>query len=210
MKVSGFLHCAFRSSDPVRIGKFYARLFECDFFIHPVLSGLGIVMVKIANPESVYRGLLEFWPLDLHWDGVEGCFRRVAPGAQSAQTHVALRVDQPKEEILEALRQGGIDARYELRGPGFQIVCFDDPDGNFVEVFPNIETVAMPPDAHCSLEDLEAVMAEKAKWVETVKRAKEGEPDVYPMVYHPMIRSLSLPRSAGRRKEPSDEKNEVQ
>ena len=64
MKASSFLHCALRSPDPVRIGKFYACLFDCSFFIHPVLTGLGVVMVKIASPESVFRGILEFWPLD--------------------------------------------------------------------------------------------------------------------------------------------------
>ena len=62
MKVSSFLHCALRSPDPVRIGKFYADLFESGFFIHPVLAGLGIVMVKLANPESVYRGILRRSP----------------------------------------------------------------------------------------------------------------------------------------------------
>ena len=58
MKASGFLHWALRSPDPIRIGKFYADLFECGFFIHPILSGLGVVIVKIANPKSVFRGIL--------------------------------------------------------------------------------------------------------------------------------------------------------
>jgi len=49
MKASSFLHCALRSPDPRQIGKFYADLFECGFFIHPVLAGLGVVMVKISN-----------------------------------------------------------------------------------------------------------------------------------------------------------------
>ena len=58
MKVSGFLHCAVRSPNPVRIGKFYADLFECGFFIHPVLAGLGVVMVKITNPDFWFAELL--------------------------------------------------------------------------------------------------------------------------------------------------------
>jgi hypothetical protein len=41
MKASSFLHCALRSPDHIRIGKFYADLFECGFLIHPVLFGLG-------------------------------------------------------------------------------------------------------------------------------------------------------------------------
>jgi len=194
MKASALLHCAFRSPDPVRIGKFYAEVFESHFFIHPVLSGLGIVMVKIASPDSVYRGLLEFWPLDLEWDGANGSFRRVTPAPAARQTHIALRVDQTREEIFAALKEKSLNARYETRGPGFQIVCFDDPDGNFVEVFPNMETVPLPEDAYCSAEALEHVMAEKARWVETTTRHVQGEPDIYPLVYHPMIRSLSLPR----------------
>jgi len=141
MKVSSFLHCALRSPDPVRIGKFYADLFECGFFIHPVLAGLGVVMVKIASPESVFRGLLEFWPLDVYWDGATASLRKIPPGPIPMQAHVAFRVDRTKEEILEILTARGLQARYEPRGPGFYIVGFDDPDGNFVELFPNVETM---------------------------------------------------------------------
>ncbi len=77
MKASGFLYCALRSPDPLRIGKFYADLFECGFFIHPILSGLRVVIVKIANPESVLRGILEFWPLDIHWEGATASLLRI-------------------------------------------------------------------------------------------------------------------------------------
>ena len=80
MKASSFLHCALRSPDPRRIGKFYADLFECGFFIHPVLAGLGVVMVKISSPDSVFRGILEFWPLDVHWEGTTASIRRVPTG----------------------------------------------------------------------------------------------------------------------------------
>ena len=102
VKASGFLHCALRSPDPARVGKFYADLFECGFFIHPV-SGLGIVMVKIANPEAAFRGLLEFWPLDIHWDGPTASLRRISPGPMPMPAHVAFRVDLTKEEILETI-----------------------------------------------------------------------------------------------------------
>ncbi len=66
MKASSFLHCALRSPNPMRIGRFYANLFECGFLIHPVLSGLEGVIVKISSPESVFRGILEFWPFDIY------------------------------------------------------------------------------------------------------------------------------------------------
>jgi hypothetical protein len=110
MKASSLLHCALRSPDPVRIGKFYAGLFDCGFFIHPVLAGLGVVIVKIASPESVFRGLLEFWPLDLLWDGATASLRRIPKSLPQMQNHVALRVDWSKEQILEELNGKGIAA----------------------------------------------------------------------------------------------------
>ena len=168
MKASGFLHCALRSPDPVRIGKFYSDLFECGFLIHPILSGLGVVLVKIANPESVFRGILEFWPLDILWEGGTASLRRISPGAIPMQNHVAFRVDCSKEEVLEMLAAKGIAARYEPRGHGFFIVGFDDPDGNFVEIFPDFESVELPPEAFCTAQELDRVMAERARWVENL------------------------------------------
>jgi hypothetical protein len=81
-------------------------------------------MVKISNPDSVFRGILEFWPLDVHWEGTTASIRRVPPGPLPMQNHVAFRVDRSKEEILEILTRKGITARYEPRGPGFLIVGF--------------------------------------------------------------------------------------
>jgi catechol 2,3-dioxygenase-like lactoylglutathione lyase family enzyme len=182
MKVSGFLHCALRSRDPARLGKFYADLFECGFFIHPVLTGLGVVMVKISNPESVFRGILEFWPLDVHWDGSTASIRRIPRGPIPMQTHVAFRVDQPKEQIFEMLAAKGIPARYEPRGPGFLIVGFDDPDGNFVELFPDMETMALPPEGYCTAQDLDRVMAESAAWVKNLASVDEHGQTFYPLV----------------------------
>ena len=195
MKASSLLHCAFRSPDPVRIGKFYAEIFECGFYIHPVLSGLGIVMVKLASPEALYRGLLEFWPADLHWDGAKARFERKAEPLAMVQNHVAVRVDQTREEIF-AMLEGRVDnVRYEPRGPGFQIVCFDDPDGNFVEIFPDIDTVPLPAEAFCSSDELDGVMAELARYVEAEAEPNEATGSkIYPMVYHPLARSLALPR----------------
>lgn len=199
MKASALLHCAFRSPDPVRIGKFYAGIFDGHFYIHPVLSGLGIVMVKVAHPEALYRGLLEFWPANLHWNGPAGRFERRPAENHPTQNHVALRVDQDRETIFAQL-EGRVDGvRYEARGPGFQIVCFDDPDGNFVEIFPNFETVPLPPEAFCTVGELDGVMAGLARYAES-----EAETDpvtgttFYPLVYHPLARSLALPRKKPR------------
>src|SRR5215470_3508851 len=63
------LHIAVRARDPDRLGRFYADLFDGDFFVHPVMTGLGIVIVKISHPDAIFRGLLEFWPWDVVWDG---------------------------------------------------------------------------------------------------------------------------------------------
>ena len=166
MKASAFLHCAFRSPEPLRIGKFYASLFDCGFFVHPVLAGLGVVMVKIANPEAVYRGLIEFWPLDILWDGPTTSLRRGRGGEPGSQNHLAFRVDQSKEEILNELSRRGIAARFEPRGLGMEIVCFDDPDGNFVEIFPGVDHVSLPPEAFCPVENIDAAMALFASQIE--------------------------------------------
>ena len=182
MKASGFLHCALRSPNPIRIGKFYADLFECGFFIHPVLSGLGVIMVKIANPESVFRGLLEFWPLDVHWDGTTASIRKIPAGPIPMQNHVAFRVDRPKEEILKMLTAKGIAARYEPRGPGIVVVSFDDPDGNFVELFPDIETMELSPEALCTAENLDRVMAQTAAIVANLASLNTRGEITYPLV----------------------------
>ena len=195
MKASSLLHCAFRSPDPVRLGKFYAEIFECGFYIHPVLSGLGIVMLKLTNPEAVYRGLLEFWPAELHWNGNKARFERRPAEFAPVQNHIAVRVDQSREEIFTSLEGRVKSVRYEARGPGFQIVCFDDPDGNFVEIFPNLDTVPLPPEAYCSVDELDEVMAELSRYAEAESVREEASSlTVYPLVYHPLARSLALPR----------------
>jgi hypothetical protein len=182
MTASSFLHCALRSPDPVRIGKFYADLFECGFLIHPVLSGLGVVMVKIANRESVFRGILEFWPLDIQWDGAAASLRKISAGPAPMQNHLAFRVDRPKEEILEMLAAKDIVARYEPRGPGLLVVGFDDPDGNFVELFPDVETMELPAGAFCTAQELDQVMARSAAFVRNLGSVNERGESVYPLV----------------------------
>ena len=41
MKTSELLHFAFRARDPLALGKWYAELFEGQFFLHPVMSPWG-------------------------------------------------------------------------------------------------------------------------------------------------------------------------
>ena len=154
MKASGFLHCALRSPDPVRIGKFYADLFECNFFIHSVPMSFESVLAHSLAQHS--------WPLDV--------------------PHVAFRVDRPKEEILELLTAEGIAARYEPRGPGLLVVGFDDPDGNFVELFPDFETMELPSEAFCNAENLDRVMAQTAARVTKLASLNSHGETTYPLV----------------------------
>ena len=80
------------------------------------------------------------------------------------------------------LTSRGIAACYEPRSGGLVIVGFDDPDGNFVELFPNIETTELPPHAFCSAQELDRAMAEcKAFLGEWVSVEEPGEP-IYPLV----------------------------
>ena len=98
------------------------------------------------------------------------------------QNHVAFRVDLAKEEIFERLTSRGITARYEPRSGDLVIVGFDDPDGNFVELFPNIETTDLPPQAFCSAQELDRVMAEcKALLDRGALVEARGQP-FYPLV----------------------------
>ena len=142
-------------------------------------------MVKITNAESVFRGILEFWPLDIYWDGSTASIRKIAPGPMPMQTHVAFRVDRSKDDILEALTAQGVKARFEPRGTGLIIVGFDDPDGNFVEIFPDVETMELPPGAFCQTEDLDQVMAECTACVENFASTNEHGRTVYPLVPQP-------------------------
>src|SRR4029079_6677304 len=93
MKTSELLHFAFRARDPLALGRWYADVFEGQFFVHPVMSALGIMIVKINHHEAVFNGLIEFWPWDLQWDGQAEVFRKIAPQpSTTSYGHVALKV----------------------------------------------------------------------------------------------------------------------
>ena len=77
MKTNGILHYAFRARDPERLGHFYAGLFDGQFLLHPVMTGLGIVIVKIGESKACFNGLLEFWPWDVEWNGATATFRKI-------------------------------------------------------------------------------------------------------------------------------------
>jgi hypothetical protein len=150
MRTSELLHYAFRARDPLKLAHFYADLFEGDFFLHPVMTALNILVVKINHPEAVFDGLLEFWPWDVVWDGGACVFRKVA--AQPSPTsygHLAVKVSLTTEQIAAELKRRGIAHRLEPRTPDFVIPVIDDPEGNMIELFPNVAHVDLPPQALC-------------------------------------------------------------
>jgi catechol 2,3-dioxygenase-like lactoylglutathione lyase family enzyme len=151
MQTSTILHYAFRARDPEKLGHFYADLFEGRFVLHPVMTALGIIMVKLNHPEALFNGLLEIWPWDLIWDGRAAVFRKVPPQpSPTSYGHIAVKVIHGTAQIIDELRQRGLPHRMEPRGPGFLIPVIDDPEGNMIELFPNMDHAPVPPEALCS------------------------------------------------------------
>jgi hypothetical protein len=161
MKTSELLHFAFRARDPLALGRWYAELFEGQFFLHPVMSALGIVIVKINHPEAVFNGLLEFWPWDIEWDGHAAVFRKIElQPAPTSYGHVAVKVAAESDAICAELRRRGIPHRMEPRAMGFLIPVIDDPEGNMVELFPNIDHLPLPEKALCAPAHIDAALAQ--------------------------------------------------
>jgi hypothetical protein len=177
MRTSELLHFAFRARDPLALGKWYAELFEGQFFIHPVMSAMGIVIVKINHPEAVFDGLLEFWPWDVGWDGHAAVFRRIEPQpTPTSYGHAAVKVSADAETICAELRRRGIPHRMEPRATGFLIPVVDDPEGNMVELFPNIDNLPLPGKALCTIEHVDAALAEvRGAFAELTKDLKPGD-----------------------------------
>jgi hypothetical protein len=174
MKTSELLHFAFRARDPLALGRWYAELFEGQFFVHPIMSALGIVIVKLNHPEAVFDGLVEFWPWDLSWDGAAGVFRKIDPQpSPTSYGHAAVKVAADAETIQAELRRRGLKYRMEPRAMGFMIPVVDDPEGNMVELFPNIDNLPLPGKALCPPEHLDAALAQiRVGFAELTKNLK--------------------------------------
>lgn len=181
MHASELLHYACRAKDPERQGFFYAELFEGVFLLHPVMSALGIVMVKLNHPQALFHGLLEFWPWDVVWDGWAKRFRRVTPQpSPTSYGHLAVKVAATTEEIVAELDLRGIKHRLEPRKPDLWIPAIDDPEGNMIELFPNIDHMEVPPQALCPPEFArDALAAIKAEFA--AKTAHLKPEDGYPL-----------------------------
>jgi hypothetical protein len=135
------------------------------------MSALGIVIVKINHPEAVFDGLLEFWPWDLVWDGESAVFRRVEPRpSPTSYGHAAVKVTSDTDTIRAELDRRGIRYRLEPRSMGFVIPVVDDPEGNMVELFPNIDNMPLPDKALCPPEHIDAALAQvRAGFAELTK-----------------------------------------
>jgi len=177
MKTSELLHFAFRARDPLALGRWYAELFEGQFFVHPVMSALGIVIVKINHPEAVFDGLLEFWPWDLVWDGAACVFRKIEPRpSQTSYGHMAVKVTADARTICGELERRGIAYRMEPRATGFLIPVVDDPEGNMIELFPNIDNMPLPGKALCPPEHIDAALAEiQTAFAQVTKNLKKED-----------------------------------
>jgi hypothetical protein len=161
MKTSELLHFAFRARDPLALGRWYAELFEGQFFVHPVMAALGIMIVKINHPEAVFDGLLEFWPWDLMWDSAAFVFRKIEPRpSPTSYGHMAVKVTADARTISTELERRGIAYRMEPRATGFLIPVVDDPEGNMIELFPNIDNIPLPGKALCPPEHIDAALVE--------------------------------------------------
>jgi hypothetical protein len=174
MRTSELLHFAFRARNPLALGRWYAELFEGQFFIHPVMSALGIVIVKINHPEAVFDGLLEFWPWDLEWDGAAEVFRKIeARPSPTSYGHMAVKVAADAEGIAAELQRREITFRMEPRAMGFLIPVIDDPEGNMIELFPNIDHVVLPDKAMCPPEHIDAALVQVRMGFEQMMKGRD-------------------------------------
>jgi hypothetical protein len=180
MRTSELLHFAFRARDPLALGKWYAELFDGQFLVHPVMAAIGIAIVKINHPEAVFDGLIEFWPWDIEWDGKARVFRKIEPRpTPTSYGHAAVKVAADSDTICAELQRRGITYRIEPRATGWLIPVVDDPEGNMVELFPNIDHMPVPPQALCPPQHIDAALSEvRAAFNERMKNvnAADGVP----------------------------------
>jgi hypothetical protein len=69
-----------------------------------------------------------------------------------------VKVAADAETIRAELERRGIAYRLEPRAMGFEIPVVDDPEGNMVELFPNIDHVPLPGKAFCPPEQVDVAL----------------------------------------------------
>jgi hypothetical protein len=135
------------------------------------------VIVKINHPEAVFDGLLEFWPWDLEWAGQACVFRKIeARPSPTSYGHATLKVAADVRAICSELERRGVAYRMEPRATGFLIAVVDDPEGNMIELFPNIDNVPLPGKALCAPEHIGAALAQvREAFGQLTKNLKEAD-----------------------------------
>jgi hypothetical protein len=135
------------------------------------------VIVKINHPEAVFDGLLEVWPWDLEWDGQACVFRRIeSRPSLTSYGHMALKVAADAPTICAELERRGIAFRMEPRAMGFLIPVVDDPEGNMIELFPNVDNISLPGKSLCPPEHIDAALAEvRAAFGQLTKNLNEAD-----------------------------------
>src|SRR5262249_18412127 len=153
---------------------------ESPFFLHPVMTALGIIMVKLNHPETLYHGLLEFWPWDIVWDGNAAVFRRVsAQPSPTSYGHLAVKVSNHTNQIIDELRQGGTAPARGPRGPGLFPPLTAAPKGNLIDVSPTRDQIEVPPEALCPAAQAgKAIAAIRQRFAERMANhpAEQGYP----------------------------------
>ena len=86
-----------------------------------------------------------------------------------------LKVAADAETICDELTKRGIAYRMEPRAMGFLIPVMDDPEGNMIELFPNIAHVELPGKALCPPEQIDAALAQIRAGFEAVDEESQSE-----------------------------------
>jgi hypothetical protein len=146
MRTTELLHYACRARNPEKLGMFYADLFEGQFLVQPIMAALGIALVKLNHPEALFDGLLEFWPWDVIWDSRSASFAGRAAASPTSYGHVAVKVAMDRDAVIAELDRRRIVYRIEPR-PRLHGADHRRSGGNMIELFPNVDTMPVPPEA---------------------------------------------------------------
>lgn len=129
------LHMSFRVQDPERSAALYAELLDGHSIDPgPVLRPAGVKSIAFGqNKRGSLADMLEFWPLDKHW---QGDFVPNDPRHHQPFGHVAFATAKSYAELAAIAQKYDVTIRQEPRGPlGLTPVIYDY-DGNFLEFFP--------------------------------------------------------------------------
>src|SRR5262249_22201922 len=146
------------------------------------------IVIKINHPAALFNGLIEFWPWDVIWDGAGGVFRRVrAQPSPTSYGHLAVKVSASAKDIIAELQRKDIAFRTEPRAPGFSVLAIDEPEGNMIELFPNVDHMSVLPEAIVPRDRAAKAIAEMRR--DFAKAAAGIPPDAgYPLIQPARVR----------------------